>query len=183
MGVTQGDTTTGDASDTNVTTTQPETTTSGDTTTGGMCIQIDLEDNDTETEAQPVAAVFCGLAPRLILGTFEPGDEDWFTFDGVWGTCGNGPASYELDIDINVDICLFLECVGGQTKVTCEGGSTEQKSPVGNHKGCCGNQHVELTQWCTGPNDNDVTAWLAVDDTGPACVDYTIDLQLAELTP
>lgn len=158
--------------------TSSSTTTTTTTTTGGggggvVCDQA-FEDNDSEDTAFDLGDINdCDGDGGDVTASLEAGDADWYRYDGSddFG-CVATPERALLSND-NVRLCKFIECAEGQVEVSCQDGATPATSP-GGRLGCCHNTGFAVDIECPGIDD-DVTAYIRLDQPASACVEYVLD--------
>ncbi len=157
--------------------TSSSTTTTTTTTSGGgggnVCDQA-YEDNDTEDTAFDLGDINdCDGDGGDVTASLEPGDADWYRYDGSddFG-CVATPERTLMSND-NLRLCKFIECKEGQVDVTCKDGSTPATSP-GGRQGCCHSTGFTVDIECPGIDD-DITAYIRLDQPASACVEYILD--------
>lgn len=154
----------------------------GGTGTGSTCNDIGLgEPNESEATAWPLqmgAIEDCDGDGDSITGTLAPGDVDWFFYEGDDTTfCVVDPTRSFTQSQSGLRLCKYVECLNGNTELSCPGGTSEDTSGQG-RLGCCGMSGFDITDVnCSGTADEHVYVYIRVDQPGSgpqSCNDYTL---------
>lgn len=144
------------------------------------CPQERSEPNDDEMSAEdlgelndfdPVFVVVDGRLP-------DENDEDWFTYYCDDNALGQVDMSYEMDTNIPVRVCQFIECdVADNPTVVCPEGSQDATSPDG-FPGCCSDlPSFDVQDIDCNPADGNDSGQIYVRVDMPAqnmCVSYDL---------
>lgn len=126
---------------------------------------------DTIGDSLDDAVAFDSCSKAVGMGVIvDDADSDWWVLDG--GTdCGEGFYQAFLDTSIDLTLCLFPTCQGGQVAmVECiKGGSSTEVEGL---EGCCGDGGVVVSIDCTfnGP----VVPYVLVTGQGAECSEYVL---------
>jgi len=150
------------------------TTTTSTTGSGGgnSCDQA-FEENDSEDTAFDLGDINdCDGDGGDVTASLEPGDADWYRYDGSDDFGCVATPERALTSSDNVRLCKFVECAEGDVDVTCKDGATPETSPNG-RPGCCHNIGFTVDIECPGVDD-DVATYIRLDQPASACVDYVL---------
>lgn len=137
-----------------------------------MCDGTD-EPNDSEDTARDLGAINdCDSNGAQIAFSLEPGDVDWFRYEGSddFGCVVDPTRTLTSTGDLRM--CKFAECLDGDVDVTCEDGSSPATSPNG-HPGCCHDRGFGMDIDCPGVDDDAVITIRFDQHTG--CTGYVLD--------
>ena len=137
------------------------------------CDEPEGEPNDDEASAVELPDVTCGADTMTTTGAFDGAESDWFQYhaqDGI--ACFENP-DVVVTSDVDVGVCVFVDCDMGDTSVNCSGGSDEDTSPDG-LAGCCGQNEVGLGDFGCQFNQQNATIWVRIISLDAACVPYEL---------
>ncbi len=140
------------------------------------CRPLDTDPHGDEDSAYELEGLMCGDGNDLgVVGTIEGPQIDWYTFFGndFFG-CPEQPAA-AIMADIDLEVCVYIECVEGTTSgVTCGEGS-DATSPS-DRPGCCGPNTAQIGNYdCTGMfASKDVDVYISVGSDEMICQDYAL---------
>jgi hypothetical protein len=143
------------------------------------CANVDSEPNGNASSAVPLGTLLDCDAAAVVYGTVAgSSDADVFRFTGYDDYCWAEPSVSLTEGASNARLCMFFQCLAGETEVTCPVGTTAAQSPEG-QAGCCGGAggFTVTTLNCTGTISEDVNVYVRVDEpNAPAgsCHDYTL---------
>lgn len=137
------------------------------------CEEPEGEPNDDEASAVELAEVTCGQAAMTTMGGLGGAESDWFSYHAVDAiACGSNP-DVSVTADVDVAVCVYVDCDNDQTSVNCSGGS-DDTSPDG-LEGCCDQNAVDLGFDCGGfplPDPRDATIYVRLTSIDAACTPY-----------
>lgn len=152
---------------------------------GGGCPDTYLgEPNETESTAYWLSADpidDCDGSGDHVSGVLSGADDvDWFVYpgnDALWPVCIVNPTR-ELDAsEADLRLCVFFQCLAGETQLSCPGGTTAVTSPEA-RPGCCSNDGFEVNSiGCGGTFDDDTYVFIRVDQPGATaatCSEYVV---------
>jgi hypothetical protein len=137
------------------------------------CDEPEGEPNDDEASAVELPDVTCGQPAMMASGAFDGAETDWFMYhaqDAI--ACFDSP-DVVVTSDVDVGVCVFVECDMGNTNVNCSGGSDEDTSPDG-LEGCCDQNEVGLGDFGCQLNSANATIWVRIVSLDAACVPYEL---------
>lgn len=137
--------------------------------------------NDTAQGAVAMGDQICNDGPDSTQGALAgAADSDWWRWDGIW-TCGadaNAVAEARVQADGQLEVCVFADCINGQTSTTCDG---DPLSLPGGFEGCCATDEVRLGVDCSPPNDESARLLVRVEPVDPAaCISYELEYDFRE---
>jgi len=139
------------------------------------CDDVDSEPNGSETAVVPLGTLTDCNGAANVGGTLDgPGDADWYRFTGYDDYCWAEPS---VTVAPDARVCLFVECLSGETQVTCPTGATADTSPEG-RPGCCMTGALSVSDFnCTGTINDDVEVYVRVENPEAAvgsCEEYSL---------
>ncbi|MBW2453903.1 MAG: hypothetical protein JRI68_05315 [Deltaproteobacteria bacterium] len=165
------------------TTSSSSSSTSSTSGQGGACPDLGLgEANQTEDTAFKLKAEAISDNDGdgdTISGTIAGGaDIDWFYYEGNDKPIYVVNPTRGLSSDFSgLRLCVFFQCLNGDTLFTCPQSTTPATSPH-NREGCCGTAGFEVEDLdCTGTWDEHAYVYIRVDDPNGAtdtCADYVV---------
>ena len=141
----------------------------------------DLEPNDIEDEASVLDNINDQDASGSLVDSILAGDQDvdWFAYQGYDIAFAYVDPAGTLSTDMDLRLCLFVECMIGTTPPPTCLGSVYEESPDG-RVGCCdtgANAAVEIDLTCPGANDDDSAYVFMRVDRGrkDLCIPYDLE--------
>lgn len=122
---------------------------------------------DEDTAGEHVESILAG-----------EGDVDWFAYMGSDVAFAYVDPASGIDADMEVRLCLFVECINGNTKpINCVD-SIYEESPDLTIQGCCntgGSAFVSIDLYCDASGDESAYVFMRVDQgRDDICVPYEI---------
>ena len=144
------------------------------------CPQERSEPNNDEANAEDLGE-FDDFDPNFVVvdGRLpDESDEDWFTYHCDDFALGQVDMSYEMDTNIPVRVCQFIDCdVADNPTIVCPEGSEDATSPDG-FPGCCSDLPMfDIQDIDCSPDDGDDSGQIYVRVDMPAqnmCVSYDL---------
>lgn len=137
------------------------------------CDEPEGEPNDDEASAVELPDVTCGGDAMTQMGAFDGAETDWFVYhaqDAI--ACFQNP-NVVVTSDVDVGVCVFVDCDMGNTSVNCSGGSDEDTSPDG-LDGCCDQNEVGLGDFSCQFNSPNASLYVRIVSLDAACVPYEL---------
>lgn len=140
----------------------------------------DIEPNNGENEAEKLPNITDDDADgsRIESILAGEGDVDWFAYMGSDVAFAYVDPASGIDADMELRLCLFVECTNGNTKpFTCTD-SIYDESPDNTFPGCCntgGSAFVSIDLYCDAGDDDSAYVFMRVDQGhADVCVPYEI---------
>ncbi|MEZ4384107.1 MAG: hypothetical protein R3A79_22430 [Nannocystaceae bacterium] len=155
-----------------------------DTSTGDgilMCNPTDVDEpNNSENTATVLPNITDSDGDGDVVESILAGadDEDWFAYRGTDVAFAYVDPTGDLMADMQLRLCIFVECANGPTKpVTCQG-SIDAESPD-YRQGCCNTgaaPFVSIDLYCDANDDDSAFVFMRVDQGYEnICTPYTIE--------
>jgi len=150
---------------------------------GGACPDLGLgemnQSEDTAFKLKTDAISDCDSSGDTVSGTIAGGDDiDWFYYEGndQPGCFVNPWRGLSTDVS-GLRLCVFFQCLNGDTSFTCPSAITPTNSPH-NRPGCCSTSGFEVDDLdCSGTWDEHVYVYMRIDDPNAdpsTCADYVL---------
>lgn len=180
----------GTSSPTEGTDTGAEDSPSDDESSGGssedggvavVCNPADnYEPNDNENDAKKLPNITDADGPGEHVESILAGelDVDWFAYMGTDVAIAYVDPTSAIDADMEVRLCLFVECVNGPTMPVSCLDSVYEESPELTLPGCCnfgGSTLVAIDLYCDAGGDESAYIFMRVDQgNSDICIPYEI---------
>jgi hypothetical protein len=138
--------------------------------------ETNTEANETQATAHDFGTISdADSAGDTICPVLKGADDvDWYMYTGDDVFPNVVDPTRVVTTDLNARLCVYYECINGNTSVGCNADEVEDVAP-GGQDGCCGMGNVAPSLNCTGLDDA-ADVWFKVENVDMlACVPYQLD--------